>query len=261
MGWEVRVFYPLTDESFDLWQHLGLGEDMADLDPEVRTDVYFHIGDKKAGLKIRGANKLELKLMRSATDNHKVEEWDKCIEARVESGMKGSHVSAGEVGIMLQKQKEIAGVKDIIGRLEAFKGMPIPRIKIDKQRKQDDISTGKCIDSSKHGSCHVTAEQTDMTVSLVHSTPDGKEVLVAPLGMFRSVCLERHDHHHSMEALMEVLHEKIGTPCWWMGYPEFVDLLFETTIASKKEDKDKQGALPSSSASPSSTTIASNTPS
>ena len=77
------MFFNVVDSKFDLWTFLGSIKNGVAKHKEIRADTYFHLHDKRYGLKLRSGSTLELKVLQECGDKHSAEKWKKTIHTQL----------------------------------------------------------------------------------------------------------------------------------------------------------------------------------
>lgn len=116
MGWEWRIFVPMTEDTPDLLPALDAHATFAD--GELRADIYLPL-TADIGLKKRGGGKIELK-QRSSRDEHGCEFWSKSFATSVKSVLSSlpSHLqdspvsSANKQWVTLEKSRKRAHISN-----------------------------------------------------------------------------------------------------------------------------------------------------
>lgn len=109
---------------------------------EKRTDTYFNLFDKQYGLKFRGSQVLELKVLKQIDPHTKAELWEKSVRTSYQYHPKVHNASTNwkkEVGAM------ITGCKEVVNLLKDFHFSNL--IPIEKSRQQTfvNMKEGSCI--------------------------------------------------------------------------------------------------------------------
>jgi hypothetical protein len=146
MGRELRVFFKLSESTFDLWKFFSVVNKSA---PEIRSDTYFHLNDKRFGLKLRSRHTIELKVLdqqqdtntnTNANTNAKVENWAKIVHIPLNSNVEGVRNWHDELKPLLGNSS--AG-KRVVELLHGFDSKNL--IPISKQRTQQYLNyAGGC---------------------------------------------------------------------------------------------------------------------
>jgi hypothetical protein len=148
MGWELRIFFNTTDSKFDLWSFLGLVKSGIGKHKEVRTDIYFHLHDKRYGLKLRNESTLELKVLLQSDGN--AERWAKTIHTSLpfheSKDVKWKDVLTPHLG-------SSSDAKQVLQLLSKFH--PIRLVAISKERTQEfvDFSSLNLPPPANKGGC------------------------------------------------------------------------------------------------------------
>eukprot|EP00026_Physarum_polycephalum_P018709 Phypoly_transcript_20397.p1 GENE.Phypoly_transcript_20397~~Phypoly_transcript_20397.p1 ORF type:complete len:224 (+),score=24.27 Phypoly_transcript_20397:42-674(+) len=200
---ELRVFFNTLDSKFDLWSFLGLVKSGIGNHKEVRADTYFHLNDKRYGLKLRNKSTLELKVLLHSEGN--AERWAKTIHTSIpvhgSPAVKWKDVLAPHLG-------PSTDAKQVLQLLSNFHQDKL--VTISKERTQEfvDFRSLNLPPPANKGGC--IAEQVDLTFI----DGEGRNVC------YRSICLE--GEAGVIQSAMNVICENIKGKYYVCGYPEFL---------------------------------------
>lgn len=158
MGWELRVFFNTVDSKFDLWKFLGkkIGKNK-----EVRSDTYFHLHDKRYGLKLRGGNLLELKILQQ--NDGTAERWAKTMQGYIPLNVKGGAKDNKDVKWKDELAPHLGSSNDAMQVTQLLSTHhPVSLVTISKERHQEFIelaslkleNKGGCIAGMASESCY-----------------------------------------------------------------------------------------------------------
>lgn len=138
MGWELRVFFNSLDSKFDLWTFLGLVKGGIAKHKEIRSDTYFHLHDKRYGLKLRNGSALELKVLQKYDEKTSAERWAKTIHTSLPFHVGAKEIKWHEaIGPHLGSSSEAKEVSQLLTKFSSSK-----LVAITKERTQEFLDFG-----------------------------------------------------------------------------------------------------------------------